>query len=96
MDVAALELLRALEEAQLDDERDAHDLAPELLGEVADRPVPPVARTSAWTSTRCPLVIASAWSSSEFSPYSSAYVALTVFQGSFPGLLAAMKPHPSL
>ena len=31
-----------------------------------------------------------------FSPYSSAYVALTVFQGSFPGRRAATKPQPSL
>src|SRR6266540_2088457 len=41
-------------------------------------------------------MIASAWSSSVSKPYSSAYFALTVRQGSLPGFRAATKPHPSL
>ena len=57
--------------------------------------VPPVARTSSWISTRWPFTIASACTSSESKPYSSAYFAATVRQGSFPGLRAATKPQPS-
>ena len=58
--------------------------------------VPPVASTSSWISTRAPSPNASAWSSSVFLPYSSAYSALIVSSGSFPGRRAGTKPHPSL
>src|SRR5438874_1599238 len=56
--------------------------------------VPPVASTSSWMTTRAPSAIASAFSSSEFSPYSSMYVAETVSGGSFPGRRAGTKPQP--
>src|SRR5262249_24634447 len=57
--------------------------------------VPPVASTSSWIRTRWPFTIASACTSSESNPYSSAYFAATVRHGSLPGFLAATKPQPS-
>src|SRR5919206_3798972 len=56
--------------------------------------VPPVASTSSWIRTRAPRPIISGCSSRAFCPYSSAYVALTVSGGSFPGRRAATKPQP--
>src|SRR5579884_11777 len=57
--------------------------------------VPPVASTSSWMTTRAPPPIASAATSREFWPYSSAYVAETVSGGSLPGRRAATNPQPA-
>src|SRR6187397_1432669 len=57
--------------------------------------VPPVARTSSWMSARVPPLKASAWSSSELRPYSSAYSTPIVSSGSLPGRRAGTKPQPS-
>src|SRR5882672_5033546 len=57
--------------------------------------VPPVASTSSWITTRDPFGIRSGCSSSEFCPYSSAYVTLIVSGGSFPGRRAGTKPTPA-
>ena len=73
-DSATLQPVAALEEVELDQEREADDLALEPLDEL-DRAwtVPPVASRSSTISTFCPGWIASRWISSVFEPYSSAY-----------------------
>ena len=96
-DVVALEPLAAVQELELDDERQADDLAAELLDELDGRLRGPPRRQDVVVDQRPagPSTIASACTSSESKPYSSAYFAATVRHGSLPGLRAATKPQPS-
>ena len=94
-DVVALELLAAVQELELDHEREPDHLAAELLDEV-DLGLRRAARGEQVVvdeDARSAGSIASACSSSASKPYSSAYLALTVLHGSLPGLRAATKPQ---
>ena len=95
-DAPALEPVAALEELELDQEREADDLALEPLDEL-DRPVDRAAGREQVVDDQDLLAgrIASRWISSVFEPYSRAYSTVIVSAGSLPSLRTGTSPAPS-
>ena len=96
-DAPAVEAVAALEELELDEERQADDLALEPLdSSIVPLTVPPVASRSSTIRTFWPGWIASRWISSVFEPYSSAYSTVIVSAGSLPSLRTGTRPGVEL
>ena len=94
VNVVAVQLLPAAEERELDQEREADDLAAEPLDE-PDRPPPRCRRSRARRRRSAPArpgAIASRWISRRSVPYSSSYSSRSISHGSLPGLAHRHEP----
>ena len=95
-DPTSLEPVAALEELELDEEREADDLALEPLDQL-DRALDRAAGREQVVDDQdlLPGWIASRWISSVFEPYSSAYSTVIVSAGSLPSLRTGTRPASS-